>query len=195
MAEPFFWPTDLRHPRNKKPSLIRHQPRPVLVTRRADPKTGKRKTASSSDGLIDIAAAVYLGQIPSKGLPGLLLELQKDRVIRLLRKNTVKLVKPKRATVDGNHATRVASRLAQDALPVAIGPAYLEAHKQVGLKESLKTKTVIRWIKTNLEDPTSRLCCSLAGTKYQDLIGLKRNNRWWRNLLNLRQKGQSNLTG
>ena len=145
-------------------------------------------------GLIDIAAAVHLGLMPSTGLPGLLLHKNLQRVRRLVKHNTVALIKPKTATTTGNHVTKLKLKLTKQALTTVLGPAYWEANKHLGAKAALKTRLAITWIKRNLEDVNSPLCTSLVGTKYEELIGLRHSRRWWLDLLGLRQNVQSNLT-
>jgi hypothetical protein len=193
MTSPFRWPTQLVSGIKRAPKKSLNG-RYILVRKQADPKTGKQKTASSSDGIIDIAAAVHLGLVPSVGLPGLLLKVKNKRVIKLLTHNTVIMVKPKQATVNETHITKSTWGLAKEALPDAIGPAYWEANKHLGVKAALKTRQVISWIKSNLENEESKLCDGLRRTKYQNLVGVKRSRRWWLNLFGLHQNVQSNLT-
>ena len=193
MSTPFTWPMDLKPAGIKRITKSVTNSRFILVRRRADAKTGRHKTSSSSDGLIDIAVAVQLGLLPSAGLPGLWLNANKKRVETLLKHNTIAAIKPKKATTNGNHATKSVLILALKALSVVLGPAYWEASGHLGARKALNTGRLISWIKNNLEDTSSPLCVSLNGGKYADLIGLKRSTRWWRDLLELRQKGQSNL--
>lgn len=194
MSTEFRWPNQLMQQKTKPTPKAKLQKRYVLVRKLADVNTGKHKTSSSSDGLIDIAAAVHLGLIPSAGLPGLLLNINQQRVRRLIKHNTVALIKPKKATTTENHATKSKLKLAEKALTTVIGPAYWEANKHLGAKAALKTRLVIPWIKRTLEDVNSPLCTSLVGTKYEDLIGIRHSRRWWLDLLGLRQNVQSNLT-
>jgi len=194
MSAPFKWPTQLKTADGNRRHQVNANARYVLVRNKVDPKSGKQKTSSSSDGLIDIAAAVQLGLIPSEGLPGALLCINQKRVSRLLRHNTVVLVKPKIATITGIHATTSTLKLAEKALADVLGPAYWKANKHLGLKTALKTRRVIPWIKVNLENTGSALCTSLIGTNYEDLIGLEHSQRWWLNLFGLRQNVQSNRT-
>ena len=188
MPAEFRWPNQLRQRKTKPTPKAKLQRRYVLVRKLADVKNGKHKTSSSSDGLIDIAAAVHLGLIPNAGLPGLYLKINQQRVRRLVKHNTVALIKPKTATTTENHVTKSKLKLAGKALTAVIGPAYWRANKHLGAKAALKTRQVIPWIKRNLEDENSPLCTSLVGTKYEDLIGLRHSRRWWLDLLGLRQK-------
>jgi prophage DNA circulation protein len=190
MSTPFKWPTQLK-PLEAQDSLPEDaRPRYVLVRKKADPKTKKLKTSSSSDGLIDIAAAVKLGLLPSAGLPGLLLHLKHRKILRLLEHNTVALVKPKRATTQRNHVTKATSKTAVKAMSSVLCPAYWQANKHAVTKATFKIKEVIGWIKANIENTDSTLCTSLRGTLYEDLIGTKRGRRWWLKKLNIRKSAE-----
>jgi hypothetical protein len=191
---PFRWPNQLGHAaRNQKPKVTLGD-RFVLVSKNKNAKTGRHKTASSSNGLIDIAAAVELGLVPNAGLPGILHHMYRKRVLRLLQHNTVLKVKPKNSTIQGNHQTKGLLKLADKALTAVIGPAYWSANQHLGPRAALKTTRVINWIKTNLENKTSPLCISLVRSPYEDIIGLHRSKRWWLDLFDLRKNVQSNLT-
>ena len=190
MSTPFRWPSQLKPLDKNHSATFDAQPRYVLVRKKVDPKTGKQKTSSSSDGLIDIAAAVKLGLLPSKGLPGVLLYVKHQKVLRLLKHNTVAFVRPKKATTRGNHVTSMMLKLAEEALSVVLGPTYWQANKHLGPKAALKTTSAILWIKANLENPNSPLCNSLRGTSYEDIIGLKHSRRWWLDSLKIRKSAE-----
>ena len=190
MSTPFRWPSQLKPLDKNHSATFDAQPRYVLVRKKVDPKTGKQKTSSSSNGVIDVAVAVKLGLVPATGLPGLLSYLNHNRILRLLKHNTVTLVKPKHATTKGIHATKAISKLAEEALSAVLGPAYWEANQASGLKAALKTTQIILWIKTNLENKYSVLCNSLLDTPFEDLIGIKHSKRWWLDRISIRKSAE-----
>ena len=194
MTTNFRWPNQLGHGASKQAPKAADNDRYVLVNKKINAKTGRQKTASSSDGLIDIAAAVEMRLIPNAGLPGILHHMNRKRVQRLLKHNTVVKVKPKNATLQGTHRTQALLKLADKALSTVIGQAYWSANQHLGPRAALSTTRVIDWIKTNLENQSSPLCNELVGTPYEDLIGLRRTKRWWLDLFDLRKNMQSNLT-
>ena len=194
MRANFRWPNQLGHGTSKQVPKAADNDRYVLVNKKINAKTGRQKTASSSDGLIDIAVAVEMGLIPNAGLPGILLHMNRKRVLRLLKHNTIVKVRPKSSTVQGTHQTQALQKLADKALSTVIGQAYWSANQHLGPSAALKTTRVIDWIKTNLENKKSPLCADLVGTPYEDLIGLRRTKRWWLDLFDLRKNMQSNLT-
>ena len=194
MTTNFRWPNQLGHGTSKQVPIVAENDRYVLVNKKINAKTGRQKTASSSDGLIDIAVAVEMRLIPNAGLPGILHHMNRKRVQRLLKHNTVVKVKPKNATLQGTHRTQALLKLADKALSTVIGQAYWSANQHLGPRAALSTTRVIDWIKTNLENQSSPLCNELVGTPYEDLIGLRRTKRWWLNLFDLRKNMQSNLT-
>lgn len=194
MTTNFRWPNQLEHGTSKQVPKAADTDRYVLVNKKINAKTGRQKTASSSDGLIDIAAAVEMRLIPNAGLPGILHHMNRKRVQRLLEHNTVVKVKPKNATLQGTHQTQALQKLADKALSTVIGQAYWSANQHLGPRAALKTTRVIDWIKTNLENKNSSLCNNLVDTPYEDLIGLRRTKRWWLDLFDLRKNMQSNLT-
>jgi hypothetical protein len=120
--------------------------------------------------------------------------MNRKRVQRLLKHNTVVKVKPKNATLQGTHRTQALLKLADKALSTVIGQEYWSANQHLGPRAALSTTRVIDWIKTNLENQSSPLCNELVGTPYEDLIGLRRTKRWWLDLFDLRKNMQSNLT-
>jgi hypothetical protein len=194
MPNSFRWPNQLGHTASAQKPKVANNDRFVLVSKNKNAKTGRHKTASSSDGLIDIAAAVELGLVPNAGLPGALHYMNRKRVLRLLQHNTVVKIKPKSSTLQGTHQTQALLKLADKALTAVIGQAYWSANQHLGPRAALKTARAIDWIKTNLENKTSPLCASLVGSPYEDLIGLHRSKRWWLDLFDLRKNMQSNLT-
>jgi hypothetical protein len=190
MSTPFRWPSQLQAVEVKDSTPLDAPRRFVLVRKKPDPKTGKQKTSSSSNGVIDVAVAVKLGLVPATGLPGLLSHLNHKKVLRLLKHNTITLVKPKHATTKGIHATKATLKLAEEGLSAVLCPAYWKANQDSGIKAALKTTKIILWIKANLENPNSNLCNSLLDTPFEDLIGVKHSRRWWLDRLAIRKSAE-----
>lgn len=160
----------------------------LMSKTRRDRLSGKHKVASSSDGIIDIAAAVHVGLIPDNGLPGLLYRSKEKRVVKLLRNNFIGRVTPKANTIgseqaNSEHATSAARFELSRALSKDIGPLYLNQVrgnvKSVrDLVRAFKPKAVVNWLIAEIENPQSELNTILK-RKYPHLAELKRSRRWW----------------
>lgn len=155
----------------------------LLSKTRKDRLSAKHKVASSSDGIIDVAAAVHVGLIPNIGLPGLLYRAKKKRVVKLLLKNFVGRVNPKANTLDLLHATTTSRFELNKALREDIGPWYL-AHVRKNVKSAralvraFELKVIVNWLISEIENPQSELNILLK-RKYRHLAELKRSRRWW----------------
>lgn len=160
----------------------------LMSKTRRDRLSGRHKVTSSSDGIIDIAAAVHVGLIPDNGLPGLLYRAKKKRVVKLLRNNFIGRVTPKVNTIgskqeNSEHATSAARFELSRALSKDIGPLYLNQVrgnvKSVrDLVRAFKPKAVVNWLIAEIENPQSELNTILK-RKYPHLAELKRRRRWW----------------
>lgn len=150
-----------------------------LVTRKSL-QLGTPRAASSSDGIVDYAVAVHQDVISNAGLPALIYVKLRARAISLSKANTVTYTALKSATVDNRHSTTELRRLAVAALPTVLWPAFQGEYPHAAPKELLDTQVFIPWVRRNLANPTSALCMQLIGTAYEDLVGLRRNARWWR---------------
>lgn len=155
----------------------------LMSKTRRDRLSGRNKVASSSDGIIDIAAAVHVGLIPDNGLPGLLYRSKKKRVVKLLLNNFIGRVNPKANSIDLLHATTAARFELNKALREDIGPLYL-AHVRKNVKSAreleraFKPKVIVNWLISEIENLESELNF-LLNRKYRHLAELKRSRRWW----------------
>lgn len=159
-----------------------------LKSKRIDPLSGRHKVASSSDGIIDVAAAVHVGLVNDDGLPGLLYRAKEKRVVKLLLNNFVGRVNPKTNTISSEqaiseHATSAARFELRRAFAKEIGALYF---KQVlgkvksgrDLERAFKPKAVVNWLISEIENPKSELNKVLK-INYFHLAELKRCRRWW----------------
>jgi hypothetical protein len=151
---------------------------------RKDPISGKHRMASSSDGIIDVAAAVHIGLIPNDGLPSLLYQRHRTRVARLLKSNFVGSVSPKLNTTNGIHASALTRYELAQALKKVIGPLYSQhianrIKSIADINRAFALKSVLAWLIPEIEDPASNLNSLLAKHGYTNLVELKRARRWW----------------
>lgn len=175
-------PGGQRKSKNRLSRNAQHRTALRLVTRKSL-TLGRPKIASSSDGILDYAVAVHQRAIPNAGLPALLYTNLRARATRLSKANAVTRIKLKTATVQNRHSTTELRRLAVAALATVLGPAYQAEYPNAAPKELLDTQAFIPWVRGNLANVTSSLCMQLVGTKYEDLIGLRRSARWWRDCI------------
>ncbi len=153
-----------------------------------DRVSGRHKVASSSDGIIDVAAAVHVGLIPDDGLPGLLYRTKKKRVVKLLLNNFVGHVTPKANTIgseqaNSEHATSAARFELSRALTKDIGPLYFnqvrgKVRSARDLERAFKPKVVVNWLIAEIKNPQSELN-KILKREYLYLAELKRARRWW----------------
>ena len=156
-----------------------------LVSKKANKRSGLRHVSSSSDGIVDYAAAVIAGKIPAIGLPSLLPKTYYSRATRLLKNNEVVEVNAKATPRSEQLRAKIRKDLSK-ALPLVIGQVYkIENQGKLTAKKYLSTKTVIDWIIRSLAEPGSRLNRALTQAGYDDLVELKRDYRWWRDQLEL----------
>lgn len=157
-----------------------------LVSKKTSKHSGLRHVSSSSDGIVDYAAAVVAGKIPAIGLPSVLPTKYYSRATRLLKNNEVIEVKAKFASRNDQLRAKIRKQLKQ-ALPRVIGPIYEQERikEKLSAQHYLRTRTVVNWIIRSLANTSSRLNRALALAGYDDLVELKRNYRWWRNQLEI----------
>lgn len=157
-----------------------------LVSKKKNKRTGRQHVSSSSDGIVDYAAAVISGKMPLVGLPAVLPEKYSRRAKRLLLNNEVMEIAAKR-TPRGDQQRSKIHRDLKRAFPLVIGHVYKEENKnKLSAASLLSTKTRIPWIKSSLETPNSRLNRELSQAGYDDLVELKRSSRWWLDALGLK---------
>ena len=165
-----------------------------LVSKKANKRSGLRHVSSSSDGIVDYAAAVVAGKIPAIGLPSVLPKKYHSRATRLLKNNEVAEVNAKATPRSDQLRAKIRKDLSK-AFPRVIGQVYkLENQGKRTAQKYLNTKRVIDWITRSLADRGSRLNRALVLAGYDDLVELKRSYRWWRDQLELgkNRKKQSN---
>lgn len=152
-------------------------------------KNGVLRTASSSDGIVDVVAGLELGGalggVLDAGLVALLPEKTRRQAHRLLKHNTLWPVKPKANTLAGLHETAGARNMVLRALPLVIGPMYWKEkqRKKIGLVQALKRRRIADWIKAEIETPSSALNQALRHSDFSDLRELNRGWQWWYRLL------------
>jgi hypothetical protein len=156
-----------------------------LVSKKTNKSSGSRHVSSSSDGIVDYAAAVIAGEIPAIGLPIVLPTKYYSRANRLLKNNEIAEVTAKVTPRSDQLRGKIRKDLSK-ALPRIIGQVYkLENQGKLTAQKYLSTKTVIDWIIRSLKEPGSRLNRALERAGYEDLVELKRSRRWWRDQLEL----------
>jgi len=159
-------------------------PKLRLVSRKPNLKTGQRHVSSSSDGIVDVAAQVECRLIERLGILELLpLELY-TRAKRLLKNNELLPVTAKH-TPSHELANRRVRRQAEAALEV-VGQLYWDANN--GSPRALSVKPLVYWLQQQLSDPASVLNKELAARGYDDLVELKRSDRWWVDVIGPRSK-------
>ncbi len=148
-------------------------------------RKGLVRSASASDGIVDLAAAAELGLIENAGLVALLPEETRIRARRLLKANTVLLVTPKATSRDGRHRKSVARALVSEALSTVIGPQYAREMERAGGSPSrwLRANCFAKWVKTQIEDGGSELNRKLTRHGYAEISGLVRGIQWWQRSL------------
>jgi hypothetical protein len=157
-----------------------------LVSRKKNGRTGRQHVSSSSDGIVDYAAAVIVGKLPAEGLASIIPDKYHRRAKNLLRKNEVAEVAIKRTPRIDQQRNKI-RRDSKDLLPLIMGPIYnVENEHKLSSTKFLNTKTLIAWIRSSLATPNSRLNKALSKAKYHDLVGLERSPRWWLDTLQLK---------
>lgn len=139
------------------------------------------RTASASDGIVDLAAAAELGLIDDAGLVALIPEARRVQAWKLLGANTVLPVKPKAATLNGSHQTRTQRHLVEQALSAVIGPVYWQEQVQKGisLAVAMDRDKFVRWVRKEIQIDGSQLNTALNRKGYGDICCLVRGKQWW----------------
>lgn len=157
-----------------------------LVSKKPNARTGRKHVSSSSDGIVDVAAAVERGLAQRVGIVQLLPAEIYSKARRLLENNELVEVDEKRTPRPHLYQQRV-RRAAKQALPTVIGPLYLEAFEH-DLPRALSAKCLTDWIRAELTTPGSALNRALTEAGFDDLVELQRSDRWWLDSLELRSK-------
>jgi hypothetical protein len=157
-----------------------------LVRRQPDPKTGLHKVASSSDGIVDVAAMVECGLITRQGLPELLPPAIYERARKLLTHNRLAVIQEKR-TPRHELAWQRKKNEARAALATVIGPLYGATH-QNAIVRALNMKRFLSWLQAQLREPGSTLNCELIRRGYDELVELQMSDRWWADIIAVRKE-------
>lgn len=156
-----------------------------LVSKKRNKRTGRQHVSSSSDGIVDYAAAVIVGKMPLVGLPAVIPEKYNRRAKRLLRKNEVSEVNVKAPPRADQQRARI-RRAVKYTFPSIIGQVYKAENGKISQEKLLHTKTLIPWIIDALATPNSRLNKALSKAGFEDLVQLERSPRWWLDVLDLK---------
>jgi len=160
--------------------------RPRLVSKKASPD-GVRHTARN-DGITEYVAAILQDKYPSSGIPGLLSAhpYWRKKALSRLEGSTVEL-KAERCNARHRYAAdREEALLARELLMRAYLRSGLVAFCEEDLL-SLSKSSPYGWIAREVKNANSALCRELQGAGFDDLVGLKRDWRWWRTVLNIRK--------
>lgn len=159
-----------------------------LASRKPNRKTGRKHVSSSSAGnrMVDVAAQAQAGHLEKSGILELLPPELYERVTRLLENNELVAVEAKR-TPPAQLANQRIQRAALEALGTVISQLYMDAHGD-DLRRALNLKRLVRWIQQQLAAPGSSLNRELGLRGYDDLVELKRSDRWWGDIIAIRSK-------
>ena len=155
--------------------------KPHRLISKARLKAGFVRVASSSDGIVDIAAAAELGLIGRDGLVSLIPPETQARARRLLQANVLWPINVKKSTLNGSNQKSIQRRLIAQALHNVIGPIY----SQEQIKKGFSLTTVLNrgkfalWVKKEIQIESSSLNIELTRKGYLDIVGLVRSKQWW----------------
>jgi hypothetical protein len=148
-------------------------------------KKGLVRVSSSSDGIVDLAAAAELGLIENNGLVALIPEKTRVRAVKLLKANVLFLVKAKQSTVQASNLKQIQRVLVKKAFPTVIGPMYFQTQLEAGftVSQTLDRMRFAKWVKQQIETNNSNLNLVLAESGFEDICDLVRSAQWWGRLL------------
>ena len=151
-------------------------------------RKGLVRLASSSDGIVDVAAAVELGLIDDEGIVALIPTKTRIRALKLLQSNVLFPITLKKKSLVGTHLKAKERKLAGGALATVIGPIYREAKEKGGISlgRAMDRSMFAKWVKAEIEDGGSYLNKQLTRRGFLDICGLKRSAQWWMRLLSQR---------
>jgi len=151
-------------------------------------RKGLVRAASSSDGVVDVAAAVEVGLINDEGIVALIPTKTRIRARKLLRSNVLWPITLKKASNDGKHMKAKHRRVAGEALATVIGPIYWAAKEKRGISlgRAMDRSMFGRWVKNEIENDSSELNKQLNRRGFADICGLNRSAQWWMRLLSQR---------
>jgi hypothetical protein len=160
--------------------------RPRLVAKKASPD-GVKHTARN-DGITEYVAAMLQNKYPSCGIAGVLTvhPYWRKKALFRLEYSTVE-VKAERGKARPRYAAdRKEALLARDLLMGAYLRSGLQTFGEEGLL-LLPKPSPYGWIAREIENANSALCRELQGAGFDELVGLKRDWRWWRRVLNIKR--------
>lgn len=148
-------------------------------------RKGPVRVASSSDGIVDVAAAVEVGLIDDVGIVALIPVKTRVRARRLLKSNVLRPIALKKNSLRGSHLNARQRELVREALATVIGPMYWAAKAKGGMRfERAMDRTMFaKWVKTEIGTGKSRLNKELTRNGFLDICGLERSVQWWMRLL------------
>ncbi len=151
-------------------------------------RKGLVRLASSSDGIVDVAAAVELGLIDDEGIVALIPTKTRIRALKLLQSNVLFPITLKKKSLVGTHLKAKERKLAGGALATVIGPIYREAKEKGGISlgRAMDRSMFAKWVKAEIENDSSYLNKQLTYQGFFDICGLKRSAQWWMRLLSQR---------
>ena len=151
-------------------------------------RKGLVRLASSSDGIVDVAAAVELGLIDDEGIVALIPTKTRIRALKLLQSNVLFPITLKKKSLVGTHLKAKERKLAGGALATVIGPIYREAKEKGGISlgSAMDRSMFAKWVKAEIENDDSYLNKQLTRRGFLDICGLKRSAQWWMRLLSQR---------
>ena len=151
-------------------------------------RKGLVRVASSSDGVVDMAAAVELGLINNEGIVALIPAKTRIRARKLLQSNVLFPITLKQESLDGSHMKAKQRKLAGRALATVIGPIYWSAKEKDGISlgRAMDRSMFAKWVKAEIENDSSYLNKQLTRQGFHDICGLKRSAQWWMRLLSQR---------
>ena len=163
------------------------QKRPTLVSA-SRLRKGLKQTASSSDDIVDVAAAVEVGLIKDEGIVTLIPTKTRMRARKLLKSNVLWPIAFKKKSLDGTHLKAKERKLARNALLTVIGPMYWAAKEQGGISlgRAMDRSMFAKWVKAEIENGSSDLNIQLNRRGFADICGLNRSAQWWMRLLSQR---------
>ena len=151
-------------------------------------RKGLVRVASSSDGVVDMAAAVELGLINNEGIVALIPAKTRIRARKLLQSNVLFPITLKKESLDGSHMKAKQRKLAGRALATVIGLIYWSAKEKDGISlgRAMDRSMFAKWVKAEIENDSSYLNKQLTYQGFFDICGLKRSAQWWMRLLSQR---------
>ena len=191
LASPFSIPKSwLSGAKSKKVANTKNAPlQPRLIRLKPNPRSGRKHASSSSNRMIDYAAAVEAGLIPRIGIMAAFPEAVRLKAKRLLKNNQVVMVQPTESRLAGNHETTVTRQRMADAIMKVIGPQYWEENKHLGAN-AFSGKLFTQWVTSEIADPKSRLNHRLLAENLPELCELPRSRRWWLDRLSIRKSAE-----